>query len=236
MPGKKKFSIKNGNLLYGGTYCLSLEDQAKLLANPRYVKPQNIRNLRKYTDDSICNLYLRGLKLPGDYQEASNVCETIFSLVEKLPPYKLKRGNFIYLYRGITNITFEEAISDKGFMSFTSEMKTAQKFGNMKSCICILRIILCFPYEYKILPLQEISTCDEHEVLLVPGRGMFYPYGKEENTIQKVYNGRGFEELNQTMRTYIYVPITEESTRYTQDALKNKITFDELNLTEEKQL
>lgn len=228
MP-RKKFSIKKGNLYYGGTYCLSLEDQAKLLLDPRFVTPQNIEKIRKYTDEPICNLLLRGLPglKPEEYQQVENVCKSIFSVIEKLPPYKLKPCNFIYLYRGV-KVSFEEAINDKGFMSFTTRYKVCRYFGNN-----ILRIILHYPYEYSIIPLEYITTSEfEYEVLLIPGKGKFYPYGKEEKTIEQKKWIDGI--INVTMRTYIYVPITVSSTDYTQDAAKNQEIFDALHLTEEK--
>lgn len=213
-----KFTIKNNHLYYGGTYCTSLNTQAKLLA--ALCTSDNANSIRKYTDDCYYNFYLRGTAeiKQENFENVSKVIETLLQMFNTIKPYT--PSGFIYLYRGFDDdITFEQAIKDCGFMSFSADYNIAKSFGKN-----ILRIILHKPYEYRILPLERVTSApEEYEVLLAPGRGKFYPYGNEENIDGK------------TIKTYIYVPNDSAEVEYSEKKSdKNKAIFDNLKHKAEK--
>lgn len=210
---KQNFKIRNNHLYFGGTYCTSLKAQSDLLS--KLCKQSDIKScIQKYTDDSYYNFYLRGSEelKPENFEQASVVLQSIFSMFEKIEPYTPK--GFIFLYRGV-DVEFDQAINDCGFMSFSADREIAEAFGKN-----LIRIILHEPFQYKLLPLEKITTSPkEYEVLLAPGRGQFYIHS---------------EQPEKKMKTYIYVPIDAQHSYELQNQAHNRQVFCSLKLKQEQ--
>lgn len=206
------FTIRKTNLFYGGTYCTSIKEQARILA--QVLNNAEKACLQQYIDDSSINFIMRKIKTNFDAEYINKAKETIekmLNIFDKMHLYTPPKGKYIYLYRGV-NVDYDQAITDCGFMSTSTKLDIAKEFGSN-----VFRIILLNPYPYQILPLEKIAeTKGEFEVLLAPNLGKFYPI-----------------KLSGEMRTYIYLP-NDHSHPFTDDPIENKRLFKALNLKREK--
>ncbi len=203
MKKPKDIIIKNNNIYIGGVYCNSINEQAKILES--IAKSKNIKNyIRKYTDDAVYNDYLRGTSELNEaqYAESIKLISNLFYVFDNIPDYT--PYGYTILYRGV-NIDCDIAADDKGFMSTSAEIDVAKEFGNN-----IMEIYLLHLYNYKILPVEPITTVkNEFEVILAPGRGKFYKCGNS-------YTVNSNSEVYKITR-YVYVPSKTQTTMFIYD-------------------
>ena len=193
MKKQQQLVVRKRNVYVGGTYCVSIDEQARILES--IAKKHNSTDcVKDYTDGPDLNYYLRGLQelRPPYQEEVERMLECMILLFDKVPLYRPPSD--VVLYRGI-GVEFEEAANDCGFMSTSTKIDIAARFSSEGK----IMVIHLLPGEcYKILPVERITvTPGEYEVILAPGRGTLEvrPMSTDEQCIS------GY-----TCRHYDYIP------------------------------
>lgn len=169
-------NVKNNYVISGGVYCANIAEQARVLQSLAS-KKKLVQFLQMYTEDSVVNRFLRAhSEVPCGYQQEANaIISSLFHMFNKMPKYN--PPTYTMLYRGV-DVDYDEAVNDCGFMSTSTRIEVAKKFGKN-----VMRIFLLHGYQYSMLPLEYITVASgEYEVVLAPGRGHFFQcsYAKED--------------------------------------------------------
>jgi hypothetical protein len=185
-------------LLFGGTYCIALKDQAEALQHILRSNPKLGCSLKKYTGDLYkqCNKELRSSSQSCDSQIVK-INNDIIEILNKLPAFTPSQYKIIY--RGISR-KLNDTVTDLGFVSTSTEIGTAMAFAEN-----IMRIVLLKDVQYKLIPVKNYSNHEhENEVILQPG----CKFTKLEGVCpyKHIIKQNGEEDKTYSITTYICYP------------------------------
>lgn len=192
--------------LKGGTYCIDIEEQAKVLLS--LLKQKELNYISKYTGDVYIKIN-RILKNKNDEYcsgEIQTIIDTVNSAFTRLPSFKPR--NNIILYRGLklTDDNYHQFIkqtniNDLGFISTSTDINTAITFSEATGLnSVIMKIYLSSKYNYKILPVKNISSVPHENEVILPN-GSRFVWIKEFKD-EKIKSG--------IIRSYLYIPLNED--------------------------
>lgn len=194
--------------LKGGTYCIDIEEQAKVLLS--LFDEKELKDISKYTGE----VYITINKILKNKEEKCStkiqkIIDTVNRAFTELPPFK--HENTIILYRGLKlnddnyhQFLEKEEINDLGFISTSTNIETAYDFAWTEVLnSLIMKIYLSTKYNNKILPVKKISKMSyENEVILPNGSRFVWIKKFPDESIE-----------NGIIRSYLYIPVDEISSQ-----------------------
>jgi len=192
--------------LKGGTYCIDIEEQAKVLFT--LLKQKELNMISKYTADAYTtvNRILKNSKEEYCSGEIQNIIDAVNNAFSKLPAFKPSTN--VIFYRGLkltdnnyNKILKQNVINDLGFISTTTSIDIAKGFAEAHGLnSLVMKIYFSNKYNNKILPVKSISKMPyENEVILPNGSKFVWI---KDIIDEKIPNG--------IIRSYLYVPSLEE--------------------------
>lgn len=192
--------------LKGGTYCIDIEEQAKVLL--ALLKQKELNYINKYTGDAYTkiNRILKNKNHDFCSKEIQTIIDTVNGAFTKLPSFK--PHNIIILYRGLKlsddnylQFLKQNQINDLGFISTTTSIDIARTFSEASGLnSVIMKIYLSSKYNYKVLPVKNISNMPYENEVILPN-GSRFVWIKEFDD-EKIKSG--------IIRSYLYVPSDED--------------------------
>jgi hypothetical protein len=197
--------------LKGGTYCLDVEEQEKILFE--LLNQKELNNISKYTGviykiiNNILKSKEKDIYCPKNIEDIINTINTAF---DKLPHFKAKK-QFI-LYRGLefTKEDYDKFITldkiyDFGFISTSTSIETAKDFSktNDSNYGVVMKIYFSKDFENKILPLKSISENERENEVLLPNGSTFLWIEDKNFKDEKFKTESG---KNRIIRSYLYIP------------------------------
>ena len=192
--------------LKGGTYCIDIEEQSQVLLS--LLKQKELNYINKYTGDMYIKIN-KILKNKNDEfcsKEIQTIIDTVNGAFTKLPPFKPR--NTIILYRGLKltddnykQFTKQDQINDLGFISTTTNIETAKTFSEASGLNSIvMKIYLSSKYNYKVLPVKNISSMPYENEVILPNGSRFVWIKEFED--EKIKSG--------IIRSYLFIPSNED--------------------------